>query len=89
MLFRSMAEVFPLAARLLRAPVPKRVPPFLAKMVAGSVTVDILTASYRMSNTRLRQELDFTPFYPSFRETWREIADALGSREIPLSDDLK
>ncbi len=72
-----MAEVFPYAARILSAPKPKTVPPWMAKIVAGSLTLDILAASYRMQNTKLRAELGFAPKYPSYRETWSQIARAL------------
>ena len=81
----TMAEVIPYAASLLQAPTPKHVPPFLAKLVAGSLTIDILTASYRMSGARIRTELDFKPRYSTFRETWQQIAGALGGKELPLS----
>ena len=46
----------------------------LAKMVVGSLTLDVLTASYRMSSDRIRAELGFTPQYPTYRETWKQIA---------------
>ncbi len=85
----SMSEVFPYAAKLLGAPNPKSVPPFLAKIAIGSLTLDILTASYRMDSAKIRTELGFIPLYPTYRETWEQLACALANREIGISGDLK
>jgi nucleoside-diphosphate-sugar epimerase len=85
----TMTEVFPFAAGALGAPMPKSVPPFLARMVVGSLTLDILTASYRMSNAKIRAELEFAPRFPTFQETWTQIAKALKIREIVVSPDVK
>jgi nucleoside-diphosphate-sugar epimerase len=85
----TMAEVFPYTARLLGAPKPKSIPPFLAKLAIGSLTLDILIASYRMDGAKIRAELGFVPRYPTYRETWDQIAAALADREISISDDLK
>ena len=84
-----MREVFPYAAAQLNAPAPKHIPPFVAKMAVGSVTMEVLTASYRMSNRRIREQLGFAPRYPTYRETWAQIAQEMGGREISLSEDLK
>jgi nucleoside-diphosphate-sugar epimerase len=80
-----MAEVFRFAASALNAPAPKSVPPFLARMAVGSLTVDILGASYRMSADRAKADLGFKPQYPTYRETWLQIANALKNTEIAFS----
>lgn len=69
-----MKEVWPFVARLLHAPTPKHVPPMLAKMAVGALTLEILGASYRMSNVKIRQTLGFIPRFPSYRETWTAIS---------------
>ena len=83
-----MHEVFPYAARLLHAPTPKSVPPFLAKMAIGATTFNILTASYRISSSAIRNTLGFTPRYPTYRETWQQIAQEIGEQPVNLSGDL-
>ena len=85
----TMAEVFRYAASVLGASAPRTVPPFLAKMAVGSLTLDILTASYRMSGATIRADLDFAPRYPTYRETWTQIASLLKDRAIPASDSLQ
>ena len=84
-----MRDVFPYAARLLGAPAPKHMPPFVAKMTVGAITVDILTASYRLRSEKIRRALHFTPRYPSYRQTWKQIVEEIGGREVKLSDDLR
>lgn len=84
----AMSEVFPYAARVLNAPEPKHVPALLAKLIVGSVTVDILTASYRMSNRKIREEISFEPEYPTYKETWKQIAQSLSDRNILVSEEL-
>ena len=80
-----MAEVFRFAAASLNAPAPKSVPPFLARMAVGALTVDILAASYRMSADRAQAEIGFVPRYPTYRETWKQIAGALANTDIAFS----
>ncbi len=84
-----MREVLPLAARLLSAPPPRSAPLMLAKMIAGAVTVEVFTASYRLANTKIKQTLGFAPQYPTYREIWTEIAREIGQREFAPSDDLR
>jgi len=83
-----MAEVIAFAARLVGGPRPKSVPAFLAKMAAGAVTVDVLAASYRMSDARIRADLDFAPAYPTYRETWTQVAAALANHVHAAARDL-
>lgn len=76
------------AARLLKGPPPRQVPPMMAKMVVGSLTVDILGASYRMSNDKIKRMLGFAPAYPSYREWFARIVAEVGDRDFTPSDDL-
>ena len=78
----TMDEVFPFAAQQLSAPKPKHVAPLVAKIAVGGLTVDLLLASYRMSNARIKEVLKFAPRYPTYRETWAQIAQEVGSRDI-------
>jgi hypothetical protein len=54
-------------------------------MAVGALTVEVLAASYRMSADRARAELGFAPRYPTYRETWTQIAQALMNTEIAFS----
>jgi nucleoside-diphosphate-sugar epimerase len=84
-----MREVLPFAARLLQAPAPRQIPPFLAKIAAGALTIEIFSASYRMTNAHIKQELGFTPRFPSYRELWTQIAAEVANRDFAPSEDLK
>jgi nucleoside-diphosphate-sugar epimerase len=84
-----MREVFPYIARLLHAPAPRHVAPFLAKMAVGAVTIEILTASYRMSNLKIKQRLGFAPRYPSYQQSWAQVVAEVGERDFTPADDLK
>ncbi len=66
-------------ARRLGAPPPRRVPVWLARLVAGRYAVRFLTSSTRTSNARIRRDLGWSPRFPSYEEgldqvvaTWRE-----------------
>jgi nucleoside-diphosphate-sugar epimerase len=85
----QMREVWPYAAKLLHAPPPKHVPSFMAKLVVGALTLEVLAASYRMTNHKIREMLNFQPRYPTFRETWQQIVEAVAGRDFAASADLK
>jgi hypothetical protein len=61
----------------------------MAKMVVGAMTLEVLTASYRMTNHKIRELLQFSPRFPTYRETWQQIAQAVAGREFTPSEDLK
>lgn len=83
-----MRDILPYAANLLHAQPPRQVPPLMAKMIVGALTIDVLTQSHRMSNAKIKRALGFAPRYPTYRETWAGIAQALGGLDIAPSDDL-
>ena len=83
-----MREILPHAARLLSAPPPRTVPPMMAKMIAGAVTVEVLTASYRISGGKIKEVLGFSPRYASYREIWAQIAQEVGGQDFAPSADL-
>ena len=84
-----MREVLPVAARLLNAPKPRSAPLVMAKMIAGAITVEVFTASYRLSNAKIKQTLGFAPQYPTYRETWAQIAREFSGRDFAPSEDLR
>jgi nucleoside-diphosphate-sugar epimerase len=61
---------------------PGKIPPFLAKLVAGREEVDVMMESVRLRNRKLKDRLGWVPRYPSYRdgipETVRAYRRALG-----------
>ncbi len=57
-------------------------------MIVGPLTVEMLTASYRMSNAKIRRVLGFTPRYPTYREIWTQIAQEIDRYTFSASDEL-
>ena len=84
-----MRDILPYAAQLLHAQPPRTVPPLMAKMIVGALTIDVLTQSHRMSNAKIKQTLGFEPRFPTYRETWTQIARDIGTHDIAPSEDLK
>lgn len=80
------ADLLPFVAQLLRAPAPRRVPALLAKAMVGAVTLEVLGASYRLSNRRLREELGFTLRYSTYREIWGEIAQQVEGKSFKFTE---
>lgn len=60
-------------AGLLGAPKPRRVPVWLARLIAGSNSVSFFTQSTLTSNARFRQAFDWTPQFPSYREGLAQV----------------
>lgn len=83
-----MRDILPLAAQRLGAGKPRSVPLMMAKMIAGAVTVEVFTASYRLANLKIKQTLNFAPRYPTYREIWTQIVAEIGQRDFAPSDDL-
>lgn len=63
-------------ADLLDAPPPRRVPLWLARLAAGKDAVAAVTTSMNTSNARAREELGWTPTYPTYREGLRAVVEA-------------
>jgi hypothetical protein len=55
-------------AQRLGARPPRRLPAWLARLVAGGATVDFFMQSTRTSNARFRRDFGWSPKYPTFRE---------------------
>lgn len=54
-------------ARVLDAKPPRRVPAWLARLLAGGAAVDMMTRARGISTEKTKRELDWTPQYPSWR----------------------
>jgi len=67
----------PVYAEALGAKPPRRVPVWLAKLVAGSSTAQMAVGLRGASNAKAKRELGWQPRYPSWREGFRDPA-ALG-----------
>jgi nucleoside-diphosphate-sugar epimerase len=68
-------EWLPVLADALGARQPRRVPAFVARLVAGPYAVDMMTRSEGASNRKAKQELDLELRFPSWR---RGFVEALG-----------
>ncbi len=64
-------EWLPLLAESLGAPLPLRVPAFVARPLAGSWGVASMTSLQGASNALAKRELGWQPSYPSWREGFR------------------
>ncbi|MEZ4504128.1 MAG: NAD(P)-dependent oxidoreductase [Dehalococcoidia bacterium] len=64
-------------ASALDAPLPRRLPRPLARMMLGA-SVRVLTVSHRVSNRRFRQASGWAPRHPSAIEAYRSVAAAGG-----------
>jgi nucleoside-diphosphate-sugar epimerase len=61
-------EVIPALAAALGAPPPRKVPPWLAKLLAGELAVVMMTDVRGASNAKAKRELGWTLRYPSWRQ---------------------
>jgi nucleoside-diphosphate-sugar epimerase len=66
------AEWLPAYAEAIGAKPPRRVPVWLAKLVAGSQAVTVATRLEGASNEKAKRELGWQPKYPSWRQGFRE-----------------
>lgn len=72
-----MDEWAPAFADAVGAQPPRRVPVWLAKLVAGKATVGMATTLRGASNAKAKRELEWAPRYSSWRQGFRE---GLGER---------
>ncbi len=63
-----MSEWLPGFAAALKAPPPRRVPVWLARLVAGRQIADFALNGRGASNARARRELGWSPAHPSWRQ---------------------
>ena len=67
-----MSEWLPVYAQALGARPPRRVPVWLARLVAGRDAAALATTLRGASNEKAKRELGWTPKYPSWRQGFRE-----------------
>jgi 2-alkyl-3-oxoalkanoate reductase len=67
-----MREWLPPYAEALGAPRPRRVPRWLARLVAGRFVAFMATELRGASNAKARRELGWSPRFPSWRQGFRE-----------------
>jgi nucleoside-diphosphate-sugar epimerase len=70
-------EWLPVYAEALGAKPPRRVPVWLAKLVAGSSVAEMAVGMRGAANAKAKRELGWQPKYPSWRDGFRD-ATALG-----------
>ena len=65
-------EWLPVLAQALGAKPPRRVPAWLARLLAGKIAAGQMTALRGASNEKAKRELGWTPRYPSWRQGFAE-----------------
>lgn len=69
-----MREWVPAFAEAVGAKQPRRVPVWLARLVAGAAAVDMTTDQRGASNAKAKRELGWQPRYPSWRQGFADPA---------------
>jgi nucleoside-diphosphate-sugar epimerase len=67
-----VSEWLPALAAAIGAPPPRRVPAWLARLLAGEHVVVMMTEGRGASNAKARRELGWTPAYRSWRQGFRD-----------------
>jgi 2-alkyl-3-oxoalkanoate reductase len=68
----TQAEWLPAYAEAIGAKPPRRVPLWLARLIAGKQAVNLATKLEGASNEKAKRELGWQPRYPSWRQGFRE-----------------
>jgi 2-alkyl-3-oxoalkanoate reductase len=66
----AVADWLPVYAAALGAPAPRRIPTWLARVVAGPYGTYMMTAMPGASNARAEASLGWKPSRPSWRQGW-------------------
>jgi nucleoside-diphosphate-sugar epimerase len=69
----AVKEMMSYFAERLNAPTPRRVPAWLARLLAGKNAVSFFTSSTRTSNALFRKDFGWSPRYPSYREGLEQV----------------
>lgn len=69
----ALSEWLPLYAKTIGAKPPRRVPRFVARLVAGPVVARMATEMRGASNAKAKRELDWSPRHASVRTGFREL----------------
>ncbi len=70
-------EFLEFLANRIGAPRPMRVPAWLARLFAGSETVNFLTTSARYRTGKIKKKLGWKPQFPTYREGFAQILAAV------------
>jgi nucleoside-diphosphate-sugar epimerase len=68
----SVGEWLPYLAACAGAKPPRRVPKWLARLLAGEMMVGMMTEGRGFSNAKAKRELGWQPRYPSWRQGFKE-----------------
>lgn len=63
-----VAEWLPILTRMLSGKKPRRLPPFVVRLVAGEFGVLMMTEARGASNAKAKRELGWSPAHPSWRQ---------------------
>jgi nucleoside-diphosphate-sugar epimerase len=67
-----VSEWLPYLAECAGAKPPRRLPAWLARLLAGQLAVDMMTAGRGFSNAKAKRELGWQPRHPSWRQGFKE-----------------
>ncbi|MGW0229282.1 NAD-dependent epimerase/dehydratase family protein [Actinopolymorpha singaporensis] len=67
------SQWLPYMAECAGAKKPRRVPVWLARLLAGDQAVVMMTSGRGFSNAKAKRELGWTPHYPSWRQGFKEV----------------
>lgn len=70
-------------AERLRAPKPRHVPRWIARIAVGNETASFFIASTRTGNARIRQDLGWVPSFPTYRQGLDEIVTTWRAEGFP------
>jgi nucleoside-diphosphate-sugar epimerase len=76
-------EWLPVLAQALGAKPPRRVPTWLARLLAGEAVVLMSTEARGASNAKAKRELGWTPGYPSWRQGFPAVYSAIRMADQP------
>jgi nucleoside-diphosphate-sugar epimerase len=66
-----VGDVLTAVAEIIGAQPPRHVPVWLARLAAGEVGVSMMTQIRGSSNAKAKRELDWMPYWPSWRDGFR------------------
>jgi 2-alkyl-3-oxoalkanoate reductase len=69
----AVRDWLPALAAMLSARAPRRIPKWLARIVAGEHIVTLMTEARAGSNAKAKRELSWQPKHPSWREGFAEV----------------
>jgi hypothetical protein len=76
-------------AEVLGAPPPRRIPRFLARLLAGEALVVMMTEVRGASSAKAKRELGWTPRHPTWRRGFVEAYGQAASRAASRVDSTR